>query len=287
MVSMKFKVACIQIEPRLGDKEYNLEKILRNIDRVGKENVRLAAFPELALTGFNCGENFLKLAEPIPGPSTKKIAAKAKEYGMYIIVGLPERGELPGILYNSAVLVGPNGDVCGIYRKTHLALYLHWDIISEEPEIFRRGNKIEVFNTDIGNLGILICQDGDFMETWRVLALKGAELVVFISASPEGFRYMWYSEIMAMAYQNGFYIIATNKVGKEVFEFHGKILEETAFGGSVIVDPFGRIIAKAKEFEEDIIAAEIDLEEVVKSRWATKLLRDRRPELYNVICHMD
>jgi len=90
-----------------------------------------------------------------------------------------------------------------------------------------------------------------------------------------------------MAYQNGYYVVATNKVGKEVFDFHGKKLEETAFGGSLIIDPLGRIIKSAKEFEEDIIIAEIDTNEVVKARWATKLLRDRRPELYKVICEED
>ncbi|RLG06249.1 MAG: carbon-nitrogen hydrolase family protein [Thaumarchaeota archaeon] len=284
---MKFKVACLQMDAKLGDKEYNLRKMLSMIDEVSKQEVRLAVFPELALTGFNCGEDFLKLAEPIPGPTTEKIGEKAREYGMYIVVGMPERGDLPGILYNAAVLIGPNGDIIGVYRKTHLALYLHWEIVSEEPEIFRRGNQIPVFNTELGRIGMLICQDGDFPETWRVLALKGAEIAVFSSASPEGFRYMWYNELTAMAYQNGYYVIATNKVGKEVFDFHGKKLEETAFGGSLIIDPLGRIIKKAKEFEEDIIVAEIDTEEVVKARWATKLLRDRRPELYKVICQED
>jgi len=284
---MRFKVACLQMDPKLGDKEHNLKKILSMIDEVGRQEVRLAVFPELALTGFNCGEDFLKLAEPIPGPTTEKIGEKAREYNMYVVVGMPERGELPGILYNAAALIGPNGDVVGVYRKSHLALYLHWEIISEEPEIFRRGNKLSVFNTELGKIGILICQDGDFPETWRVLALKGAEIIAFSSASPEGFKYMWYNELTTMAYQNGYYILATNKVGKEVFDFHGKKLEETAFGGSLIIDPLGRIIKSAKEFEEDIIIAEIDTNEVVKARWATKLLRDRRPELYKVICEED
>lgn len=284
---MRFKVACLQMNPKLGDKEYNLEKALSMIDEAAKQESRLAVFPELALTGFNCGEDFLKLAEPIPGPITERIGKKAREYDMYIVVGMPERGELPGVLYNSAVLIGSNGDVIGVYRKTHLALYLHWEIISEEPEIFRRGNKILVFSTELGKIGVLICQDGDFPETWRVLALKGAEIVAFLSASPESFKYMWYNELTTMAYQNGYYIVATNKVGKEIFDFHGKKLEETAFGGSLIIDPFGQIVKRAKEFEEDIIVAEIDTSEVVRARWATKLLRDRRPELYEVICERD
>jgi len=98
---------------------------------------------------------------------------------------------------------------------------------------------------------------------------------------------MWYNELTAMAYQNSFYIIATNKVGKESYDFHGIKAELESFGGSIILDPLGQIIKNAKEFEEDIIVAEINTDEVAKNRWATKLLRDRRPELYKEICKME
>ncbi len=284
---MKCKVAAVQINSKLGEKKENLEKVLGSLDELSGKEVKLAVFPELTLTGFNCGEMFKELAEPIPGPSTEEVSKKAKEYGMYVVVGLPEKGEIPGILYNAVALIGPDGKIHGVYRKSHLALYLHWDIISEEPEIFRRGNRIDVFNTDIGKIGMLICQDSDFPEPWRVLALKGAEIVTFSSASPKEFAYMWYNLLTAMAYVNGFYIIAANKVGKEVFDFQGKTMEEISFGGSLIIDPLGRILARAKEDEEDLIVAEIDTKNVFEYRWATKLLRDRRPELYEVICKRD
>lgn len=284
---MKIKVACLQMETKLGDKEANLSKMVSMINEVAEQNVKLAVFPELALTGFNCGEGFSELSEPIPGSTTEVLSEKAREYGMYIVAGLPEKGNIAGVLYNAVALIGPNDRVVGKYRKTHLALYLHWDVISEEPEIFRRGNQLSVFKTELGNIGMLICQDSDFPETWRTLALKGAEIVTFSSASPVSFKYMWYNELATMAFQNGFYIIATNKVGKEIFDFQGKKIEEEAFGGSIIVNPLGQIIQKAKEFEEDIIVAEVNTDEVAKSRWATKLLRDRRPELYRAICQME
>ncbi len=282
---MKFKVACLQMETELGNKGANLSKMTEMIDKAARQNVKLAVFPELSLTGFNCGERFLDLSEPIPGPATDVLCEKAKENEMFIVAGLPER-DIPGVLYNTVLLIDSRGSIIGKYRKTHLALYLHWDIISEEPEIFRRGNKLSVFKTELGSIGMLICQDGDFPETWRTLALKGAEIVTFSSASPTSFRYMWYNELTAMAFQNGFYVIATNKVGKEIFDFQNKRIEEEAFGGSLIIDPLGRIVQKAKEFEEDIIIAEINTGEVTKARWATKLLRDRRPELYRIICEM-
>ncbi len=283
---MKFRVACLQIKTELGNKEANLSKMIDMIDKVAKQDVKLAVFPELSLTGFNCGESFLNLSEPIPGPSTKVLCEKAKENEMFIVAGLPERGEMPGVIYNSVVLIDSRGTIVGKYRKTHLALYLHGDIISEEPEIFRRGNKLSVFKTELGSIGMLICQDSDFPETWRTLALKGAEIVTFSSASPTSFRYMWYNELTTMAFQNGFYIIATNKVGKEEFDFQGKKIIEESFGGSLIIDPLGQIVQKAKEFEEDIIVAEINTDKVIKARWDTKLLRDRRPELYKIICEM-
>ncbi len=284
---MKTKVACLQMDTKLGDKEANLSKMVSMIDQVAEQNVKLAVFPELALTGFNCSENFFKLSEQIPGPTVEVLSRKTREHEMYIVVGLPEKSDLSGILYNTTALIGPEGKVLGKYRKTHLALYLHGDIVSEEPEIFRRGNQLPVFKTELGNVGMLICQDSDFPETWRTLTLKGAEIITFSSASPTSFKYMWYNELTTMAFQNGFYIIATNKVGKEIFDFQGKKIKEESFGGSIIVDPLGQIVQKAKEFEEDIIVSEIDMDEVAKSRWVTKLLRDRRPELYRAICRME
>jgi len=285
---MKFKVACLQMGTKLGDKQANLSKMISMLDDAAKQNVKLAVFPELALTGFSCGEKHFELSEPIPGPTTEAIGRKAKEHGMYVVVGMPEKGNIAGVIYNAAALVAPDGKVIAKYRKSHLALYLHWgDIICEEQEIFRRGNELSVFKTELGNIGILICQDSDFPETWRTIALKGAEIVTFPSASPPGFKYMWYNELTAMAYQNSFYIIATNKVGKESYDFHGIKAELESFGGSIILDPLGQIIKNAKEFEEDIIVAEINTDEVAKNRWATKLLRDRRPELYKEICKME
>lgn len=284
---MKFKVACLQMETELGNKKTNLSKMVDMIDKAAKQDAKLVVFPELSLTGFNCGESFLELSEPIPGPTTEVLCKKAKENGMFVVAGLPEKGDIPGVLYNSVVLIGSDGSIIGKYRKTHLALYLHWDIISEEPEIFRRGNKLSVFKTELGSIGMLICQDSDFPETWRTLALKGAEIVTFSSASPTSFRYMWYNELTTMAFQNGFYVIATNKVGKEEFDFKGKKIVEESFGGSLIIDPLGQIVQRAREFDEDIIVAEIDTDEVVKARWTTKLLRDRRPELYKMICEME
>jgi len=284
---MKFKVACLQMETKLGDKKANLSKMLSMIDDAAKQDVKLAVFPEVALTGFSCGQKFLELSEPIPGPTTEAIGKKTKEHAMYAVVGMPEKGDIGGILYNSAAMVGPDGTVIAKYSKSHLALYLHWgDIICEEQEIFRKGNELSVFKTELGDIGILICQDSDFPETWRTLGLKGAEVVAFPSASPPGFSYMWYSELAAMAFQNGFYVIATNKVGKENYDFHGIPAELVSFGGSIIIDPLGRIIKRAKEFEEEIIVAEIDTDEAAKARWETKLFRDRRPELYGEITRM-
>lgn len=282
----KFKAACVQTEPKLADKEANLEKILNRIDKVAQENVKLAVFPELSLTGYNCGEAFFELAEKIPGPTTDKLETKAKEHNMYFVVGMPEEGDVRGVFYNTVVFYGPDG-IVGKYRKTHLALYLKWEAVSQEPEIFRRGNKFYVYPTELGNIGMLICQDSDLSETWRVLTLMGAEIVTFSSASPDSFAYMWYHQKATMAYHNGIYIVACNSVGKESFTFRGQPMEEISFGGSVIVDPLGQIIAQAAENQEDIITAEIDLAQVKNRRHETKLLRDRRPELYGIICKQD
>lgn len=281
---MRLKVAAAQIDVVPNNKKENLRKITEIIDRAASKNVNLLVFPELVLTGYNCGEKFTKLAEPIPGPSTNVISKKAKEHGMLIAFTLPEKDTIPGIIYNTSVLIGSNGQIVGKYRKTHTALYLHWDIVVEEQEIFRKGNELRVFETEFGKMGLLICQDGDFPETWRTLMLKGAEIVAFSSASPKEFAYMWYNELTTMAFQNGYYIIAANRVGREEYMFRKEKMKIDFFGGSIIVDPLGRIVAKGSEFKEELIIADIDTSMIFEVRWATKLLRDRRPELYRDLC---
>jgi predicted amidohydrolase len=277
------KVACLQLCPELGQKEKNLRRLLEALEEASALGAELCVAPELSITGFSCGSLFPELAEPIPGPSVKAVAEMAQKRRLYVAFGLPEKEPATGVIYNSAVLVGPDGKLLGRYRKTHLSLYLRGPLVSEEAYYFRRGEALPVFTTPLGGVGLLICQDGDFPESWRTLCLLGARLVLFLSASPKEFGPLWYSELSTMAYQNGFFIVAANRGGIEEFEFSGRKVKLEMLGGSLVADPYGRIVARAPEGEQALLTAEIDLGLVDKARQESCLLRDRRPELYGPI----
>jgi predicted amidohydrolase len=277
------RVAAIQLESQLGNLDRNVSQALRMVDEAGKQETKLAVLPELSTTGFCLGEDFMKVAESIPGPTTTRFAELAKRHQMHIICGLPEKGEMPGVIYNTVALIDPAGNVAGRFRKLHVTLYLHTtDFLDEEREIFRPGNELPVFRTTVGNLGMLICQDGDYPEPYRVLTLKGAEIIAVSVNTPRGFEEMWWKLYCVHAYMNGCFIIACNKVGDEHYKFEGKEYTAGFFGGSYIAGPFGQIMAKGGE-KEEVVYADIDPSEVARARWSTKLLRDFRPELYNLL----
>lgn len=279
----KVRVAAVQLESKLGDVKQNRDRAVEMLNEAGEHGTKLAVLPELSLTGFCYGEDFTKVSEPIPGETTDLVGQVAKKHGMYVVYGLPERGDVPGLLYNSVALIGPEGKVAGKFRKLHVTLYLHTtDFLDEEREIFRPGNELPVFKTELGNLGMLICQDGDYPEPYRVLTLKGAEIITVSVNTPCGFEEMWWKMYCAHAYMNGCFIITCNKVGEEHYKFEGKEYVAGFFGGSYVAGPLGNVIAKGGE-KEEIVYADIDPSEVTRARWSTKLLRDYRPELYTLI----
>jgi predicted amidohydrolase len=277
------RVAAIQLESQLGNVERNVSQALKMVDEAGRSGAKLAVLPELSTTGFCLGEGFVKVAENIPGPTVTRFAELAKRHQMYIACGLPEKSEVPGLIYNTVALIDPTGNVAGRFRKLHVTLYLHTtDFIDEEREIFRPGNELPVFKTEIGNLGMLICQDGDYPEPYRVLTLKGAEIISVSVNTPRGFEEMWWKLYCTQAYMNGCFVIACNKVGDEHYKFEGKECSVGFFGGSYIAGPLGQVMAKGSSREE-VVYADIDPSEAARARWSTKLLRDFRPELYGLL----
>jgi len=277
------RVAAIQLESQLGKVERNRSRIVEMLNEAAGQGTKLAVLPELSTTGFCLGEDFAKIAESIPGETTDLLAQIAKSHQMHVVCGLPERGEIPGVIYNAVALIDANGRVAGKFRKLHVTLYLHTtDFADEEREIFRPGNELPVFKTELGNLGMLICQDGDYPEPYRVLVLKGAEIVTVSVNTPRGFEEMWWKMYCAHAYMNGCFVIVCNKVGDEHYTFEGKENVASFFGGSYVAGPLGEIISKGGD-KEEIVYADIDPGEVARARWSTKLLRDYRPELYGLI----
>ncbi len=260
------KLALAQLSPVLGDKEKNLDMME---DTVKNSNSDLVVFGELFLTGYMCRDNLTKLAEPLDGISVKRIADVAKEYDTHIIFGMPEKAKgVKGQFFNSSVLIDPNEDVKR-YRKLHLANFGPF----EEHLYFGTGTELPVFETSLGKIGLLICFDCFFPEVSKIYALKGADLLVCISASPSTTRIFFEKIIVARAIENAIFFTYTNLVGTE--------LNMTYWGGNTVIDPRGEIKAKGEYFKEGIVKCDIDLKDLTVAREFRPTLRDTRMELFS------
>lgn len=260
------KLALAQLSPVLGDKEKNLD-MMENVVKNSESD--LVMFGELFLTGYMCRDNLTKLAEPLDGVSVNAIAKMAKEHDMHIVFGMPERSkEVQGQIFNSAVLVYPDERV-ERYRKLHLANFGPF----EEHLYFARGSELPVFDTDIGKIGMLICFDCFFPELSKIYALKGADVLVCISASPSSTRIFFEKVIVARAIENTLFFTYTNLVGTE--------LNMVFWGGNTVIGPRGDEKAKGEYFKEGIVTSEIDLKELNVAREFRPTIRETRIELFN------
>ena len=265
----KIKLALAQISSKRENKEENLQKIEAFTIKAKEQGADLVIFPELSLTGYVLHDQVYELAEVVPGPSTARVEELAKKTGMYIIFGMPElSGKTKATIFNTAVLVGPEGFI-GKFRK----MYLPTHSVFEEKRYFRPGYQTVVFNTPIGNIGLFICYDVFFPEVCRLTRLKGAELLVCISASPAVRR--GYFEILtaARALENTAFLAYVNLAGVEDgLQF---------WGGSRLVSPTGDLLAKAKYDEEDLVISEVDYSDMRPAETFIPMLRDLRPELFD------
>jgi predicted amidohydrolase len=267
------QVAVAQTQPRLGENERNLEAGLARFDEAVAAGAELLVLPECAIPGymFESLDEAMPFAEEIPGPTTEALEEACRRLGAHVVCGLLEReGD---VLYNAAVLVGPDG-LIGSYRKTHLP-FLGVDRFTTP------GDELPVFDTPLGRIGLEICYDLRFPEVTRTLALRGAEIVAHPTNFPMAAKVQTEVITLARAAENRIYLLTANRVGKERWgEF---------CGWSQIVDPFGKRLAEADETEEKLLVADIDLEKardkdyVIPGEYELYLFGDRRPGLYGAL----
>jgi N-carbamoylputrescine amidase len=272
----KIKIACIQMQPVIGRVEANVAHSLTLISRAAELGARLIVLPELSNTGyvFKSREEAFAVAQPVPGGRTVETWCEiAAKHQLHLVAGICERdGDK---LFNSAVLIGPSGYI-GTFRKVHL-----WN---EENLYFEPGDRgFPVFHTAIGRIGMAICYDGWFPETYRLAALQGADIVcvptnwVPIPGQAEGREAMANILAMAAAHSNSIYIACADRVGTE----RGQPFE----GQSLIVSFTGWPVAgPASRDKEEILIAEVALGEARRARnWNAfnQVLRDRRSDLYD------
>jgi len=271
-------VSAIQITAVDGELAATQEKVSQLLDQAGERGSDLVVLPEV-WTGLAYSESELyrETAETIPGPSTDLLAKKAKEYGMYVVGSIYERGN--DTFYNSSPLIDPLGHIVGKYHKTHLFdAPDRVDIKSgiRESDKVKAGDELPVFDTGIGKIGVSVCSDLRFPEVYRVLSLKGAQIIVCASAFLSPRFDHWEFFLRARAAENQAFVVASGQYGTEPKSGIGFV------GRSMIVDPWGVVIATAPD-TECCITATIDLDFIDEIRGRYPLMDQRRPSLYGII----
>jgi predicted amidohydrolase len=269
------------MDPKLGEISTNLDRIRTLFAEARAKHAQLIVFPECATTGygFDALDAAYAVAEEIPGPTTSALTEMCREaqsgapdaVGPYVVVGLLERDAPAHRVYNTAVLVGPEGLV-GRYRKAHLPL-LGVDRFATPGDTGFR-----VFETPLGRIGIAICYDLRFPEAMRALALEGADVIALPTNWPDGSQNAPAYVTRTRALENRVFVLACNRCGEERgFWF---------FGRSQITDPGGHVLAEA-EAAEALRFAEIDPRQARQKRIVLRpgefeldTVGDRRPDLY-------
>ena len=287
----KYKVGLVQMS--MGpEPEANLNAAIEHIHAAARMGANLVCLPELFQTQYFCQRQDMRLfdlAEAIPGPSTERLTAVAREANVSIIASLFER-RAAGLYHNTAVTINAQGKIAGVYRKMHIPD----DPLYYEKYYFAPGDLgFQAVDTAFGRVGTLVCWDQWYPEGARLTALQGAEVLFYPTAigwhPAEKDKFgaaqydAWQTIQRAHAIANGVYVAGVNRVGVE----HGDVEGNRAagpglefWGGSFLADPFGRVIAKASHDAEEILLGEIDLGLIEDTRRNWPFLRDRRIDAY-------
>ena len=269
-------VAVVQMHPQLGKVEDNLIAMGRFIDKIGTEQkVDLIVFPELATTGYELGLRFTDVAERVPGASVNLLAQRAADHSTHVVFGMVTKEKVESVIYNAAVVIGPDGELLGEYRKVHLP--------GEERLAFRPGFRLPVFETTFGQIGVLLGWDLAFPEVARSMALDGADLLCVCAnwghtpAEQRGASVEeWRTYLHARALENALYVAGSNRTGEEYsYQFPGD---------SRVVGPRGETCVFIDgEIEDAYAVATIDLDAVRRTREELQLSQCRVPQAYRSI----
>ncbi len=268
-------VAVVQMSPQLGKVEGNLAAMSHFVDAICMaQKVDLIVFPELATTGYELGLGFTDVAERPAGPAVALLAQRAADHRTHIVFGLVTKERVESTIYNAAILIGPDGEFLGEYRKLHLP--------AEERLAFRPGFRLPVFETAFGQVGILLGWDLVFPEAARSLALDGAQLLCVCAnwghapAQPRtAAADEWSAYTRVRALENALYVVASNRIGEEYsYRFLGE---------SRVVGPRGELCASIEEESEGYALATIDLELVRRTREELQLMQCRAPQSYRTL----
>jgi agmatine deiminase len=260
----------------------NMDKTVGKVHVAADEGAKIVCLQELYRTKYFPQEeskDIGKLAETIPGDSTKIFSTIARERGIVIIVPVFERSH-DGNYYNSAVVIDADGRMMDTYRKTHVP----FDPLFYEKNYFKPGDAgYKVYKTKYAAFSVFICYDQWFPEAARIATLKGADILFYPTAigwikdtpSDEDWRDGWETIQRAHAIANGVHVAAVNRVGEE-----GRL---KFWGGSFVCDSFGKVLKKASDEKEEVLVATLNLNENRRIQESWGFLRNRRPDTYGLL----
>jgi len=258
-------------------KKAMVDKHLGYLQQAADAGAQIACLQEIFYGPYFCAEQetrWYDFTEPVPdGPTIRLMQDVARQHNMAIVVPVYEK-EQEGVYYNTAAVIGRDGTYLGKYRKTHIP---HVAPGFWEKFYFRPGNLgYPTFDLGFARIGVYICYDRHFPEGARALGLNGAEIVFNPSATVAGLsEYLWKLEQPAHAVANGYFIAAINRVGTEAPWNIGEF-----YGTSYFCDPRGQIIAQASRDKDEVLTADLDLDQIGEVRKTWQFFRDRRPDLY-------
>ena len=267
------KIAGIQISPT-ANREKNLAKAGKLISLAAEEGAKIAALPQLFSSPWfpsKIDAKGFSFAEEAGGRTITFLRELAADKGIILIASIFEKDGPDH--YNTAFVIGSSGEVMGRYRKVHVPQIPLW----EERAYFKPGDLgFPVFETPFAKTGVLLCWDVFFPEGFRILALKGAEIVFAPTASAfYHSRQKWERAICASAHANGFFVLRVNRVGREE--------RQEFYGRSFCARPDGEFLTPPSGASEGVVLAEVDLSEISSARTDWVFLKDRRPEVYKEI----
>ncbi len=284
------KIGLIQ-QHNTGDREDNKARLAEKIGQLAKKGAELIVLQELHNGLYFCqieDVNLFNQAEPIPGPSTEFFGQLAKQYGVVIVTSLFER-RAPGLYHNTAVVLEKDGTIAGMYRKMH---------IPDDPGYYEKfyftpGDlEFHPIETSLGKLGVLVCWDQWYPEAARLMALQGAQLLIYPTAigfdpndtpdEQERQRMAWQTVQRGHAVANGLPVVTVNRVGQEQCSMvNGQCSIIPFWGTSFVAGPQGELLYEAPTDREVETVVDVDMQRSEQVRRWWPFLRDRRIENYD------
>ncbi len=276
------------MESVVGEVERNIETAARLVDIAAADGAKVTLLPEYWSTGFfPASRDYARfdLAATVEDAAMATMRSKAAQHRLHIVATIFER-DGSDLFYDTAILIGPEGEIAGKYRKTHIGgerhIVIDGEVVTDlgiESIYFRTGSRFPVFRIGAWKIGIMLCYDSYFPEAARCLALGGAEAILAPFGISDTKKTIWRELLATRAFENIAYILAANNIGYVPAPDMPIIMG----GRSIAFDPLGEKLTEASYDQEEILKVVLDRAHLLHARRLHFMYRDRRPETYGII----